>query len=136
MDRLQSVLLIDDDEINNFLNKRLLHKLGIAHEVKVVMNGAEGIKYIEKISNDGRQCPELILLDINMPVMNGFEFLEAYDKLSFENKEKVVLVVLTTSTNFDDMQMLKNLKAKELLNKPLTEEKIMYIVKDKFNEKD
>jgi CheY-like chemotaxis protein len=88
------------------------------------MNGEEGIRYIKKQCAIGEICPELILLDINMPVMNGFEFIREFEKLEIRNKDKVKIIILTTSKNIKDVELLKSLGNFEFINKPLTEEKL------------
>lgn len=128
MNKLNSILLIDDDQINNFINKRIIKKLGITEEIKVAMNGEEALYQIKNYCNETGHCPELIFLDINMPVMNGFEFLSEFHNLPLENKKDVKIIVLTTSTNPIDMQKLKEYSIKGFLNKPLTEKKIMEVI--------
>ncbi len=130
MVKLKRILLVDDDNINNFINQRLIKKLNIAEEVNVAVNGEEAIKVIKNTCDN--ECPDLILLDINMPVMDGFEFLEEYKKLPIPNKDKVVIVMLTTSTNQNDMGRSKNIPIRGFLNKPLTEDKLTKIMKDYF----
>ncbi len=130
MVKLKRILLVDDDNINNFINQRLIKKLNIAEEVNVAVNGEEAIKVIKNTCD--HECPDLILLDINMPVMDGFEFLEEYKKLPIANKDKVVIVMLTTSTNQNDMGRSKNIPIRGFLNKPLTEDKLTKIMKDYF----
>jgi len=124
MTKINSILLVDDDQINNFINKRIINKLGIADEVKTALNGEEALNYIQQHCQNTGQCPELIFLDINMPVMNGFEFLNEFDSLPLNNKDEVKIIVLTTSTNPGDLQKLKDYRIKGFLNKPLTEKKI------------
>lgn len=125
MDKINSILLVDDDQINNFINKRIIRKLDIANHVDIALNGEEALEHIQKICRDTGNCPELIFLDINMPVMNGFEFLNEFKNLSLRNKKEVKIIVLTTSTNPGDMQKLKEHSIKGFLNKPLTEKKII-----------
>jgi response regulator of citrate/malate metabolism len=124
MTKLNCILLIDDDSITNFINERLIKKLNVTNEVKITMNGEEGIHYIQNLCNKGELCPELILLDINMPVMNGFEFIRAFENLNIPNKDKVKIIILTTSKNAKDVDLLKSLGNFEFINKPLTEEKL------------
>ncbi|WMJ74484.1 response regulator [Cytophagaceae bacterium ABcell3] len=126
---LKNVLLVDDDSINNYINERLLKKMNICENIKVLLNGEEAIKHIEQeIAQDNSYTPDLILLDINMPVMDGFEFMEAFKKLDLEKKEKVVIIMLTTSTNPGDMDRVKHSIASDFINKPLTEDKISGIL--------
>jgi CheY-like chemotaxis protein len=126
MPKVNCILLIDDDSINNFINERLIRKLNVANEIKIALNGEDGLAYITKrcSNNDGSSCPELILLDINMPVMNGFDFIRAFENIDIKNKSKVKIIILTTSRNQKDVEILKSLGNFEFINKPLTEEKL------------
>ncbi|MBX9851826.1 MAG: response regulator [Cytophagaceae bacterium] len=128
MSKINSILLVDDDQINNFINRRIIKKLNIAEEVNVALNGEEALNYIQTFCDQTGHCPELILLDINMPVMNGFEFLNEFSHLQMKNKSNVKIIVLTTSTNPSDLQKLKEFSVKGFVNKPLTEKKILELI--------
>ncbi|MFL5728683.1 MAG: response regulator [Cytophagaceae bacterium] len=134
MNKLSCILLIDDDNINNFLNERLLKKLQISNAVKTALNGEEGLKYIDQhcAIHEGC-CPDLVFLDINMPVMDGFEFIKKFQQLNFQNKDKMTVAILTTSHNQRDMEALKGLGPYHFLNKPLTEEKVKEILNQASN---
>ena len=132
MNKIKCARLIDDDSINNFINERLLKKLNIADTIKVVLNGEEAIKYIHQTCSAEQPCPELILLDINMPVMDGFEFLKEYKNLDFKNKKSIIIIMLTTSTNPNDTERLNDSGASGYVNKPLTEQKLLDIMKQYF----
>lgn len=123
-ERLKTILIVDDDAITNFINKRLLEKMNIADEVKVVINGAEGVKCLYDHCFESNRSPELILLDINMPVMDGFEFLKTFHSLDFRNKQEVKIAVLTTSSHTKDREKMEQLGVKCFVNKPLTEDKV------------
>ncbi|WP_028979137.1 response regulator [Sporocytophaga myxococcoides] len=127
MKKIDKILLVDNDNVNNFLNARLLKKLEIANEINVALNGKEAINHINKSAT----CPELILLDINMPVMDGFEFLNSYKT---HTSSDPVIVVLTTSSNENDMSKLENHPSvMGYLNKPLTAEKINSVMEKHFS---
>jgi CheY-like chemotaxis protein len=105
--KLSCVLLIDDDEPTNFLNKMILEQSGRVEEVKVVNSGRHALEYLTNIKNAGPgqqkfPNPDLIFLDINMPAMDGWEFLEQYKTLPPDQKGNVVMVMLTTSLNPED----------------------------------
>lgn len=135
MKKLNCVLLVDDDSINNFINERLIRKANISEEVQVVLNGKEALDYLKRRSEAyNKRSPDLILLDINMPVMDGFEFLEAFKKLDLKDKKSIVIVMLTTSTNPNDTQRLNNSEVVGYINKPLTVKKLMDIVEAHFAE--
>ncbi len=130
---LNSVLLIDDDAISNFLNTRLLKKMKVSQGIKVSLNGEEALQFLLKEKAENRPFPELILLDINMPVMNGFEFLQAFRNIADEAKHPVI-IILTTSTNIRDFDQLHNYKEVEVyLSKPLTDENLQYIIEKHFS---
>src|ERR1700712_1618420 len=100
MKKLNTVLLVDDDRITNFINQRLIEKLNITQNVTALLNGKEAIDYIKTTNLEKKQLPDLILLDINMPVMDGFEFVNSFRALLYE--KKVIIVMLTTSSNEKD----------------------------------
>lgn len=124
------ILLIDDDKINNFLNERLFSKLNIFETIRIFLEGASAFEYLKEEFEKGNDSPELILVDINMPVMNGFEFLENYNKLPFKNKDKVTLIGLTTSLRSADIEKLKSLHCKYTLNKPLSKDSVNTLIED------
>ena len=125
MHKLNCILLIDDDNINNYLNERLIKRLNVAHDVKVTFNGEEGLGFINHhCKTNNNCCPELILLDINMPVMDGFDFLREFEKLPIANRKNVNITILTSSSNSKDISTLKELGNFDFINKPLTEEKL------------
>ena len=136
--KLNSVLLIDDDDASNFINKHVLKKSNITDNIVTVLNGREAIEYL---TNKGKYeangaifpNPALIFLDINMPVMDGWQFLTAYENLTIHQKGKIVIVMLTTSFNPDDKKKAENIKdVSGFKNKPLTKEIIDEIIKDHF----
>jgi CheY-like chemotaxis protein len=90
VEKLPCILLVDDDPVNNFLNQRLLENLAVADQLMVALNGQEAFALLEQHCPDVA-CPALILLDVNMPVMNGFEFLFAYQQLPPSKKEPLSL---------------------------------------------
>ncbi len=131
MDKLPAnVMLIDDDKINNFLNERLLKKLGSFDTIHIFQDGESALHFLQKELEDGKECPELMFIDMNMPVINGIEFLETYHTLNFPNKDKVNLIGLTTSLRTSDIDKLKSLNCKYILNKPLTKNSLTNLFQD------
>ncbi|MBD1396346.1 response regulator [Pontibacter sp. JH31] len=128
---LTSALLIDDDQTTNFVNKKLLRDTGCLEEVLVALNGHEGINLLQEQYHAGR-CPNLILLDVNMPVMSGFDFLEAFNELDIE-KNSIKIIMLTTSMHPRDINRLGDLPTHGFLNKPLTREKLKGLLKEHFD---
>ncbi|MBX9853201.1 MAG: response regulator [Cytophagaceae bacterium] len=135
MRKIKKVLLIDDDNITNYLNNSIISNLEMAEEVIMKMNGAEAINYLRKdCKATVNNFPNLILLDLKMPVMDGFEFLQEFEKLCNKDRHKIHVVILTTSRDAEDLIKLINLGNYYFVNKPLTTEKFLDIHHRYFRE--
>ncbi|MBX9853667.1 MAG: response regulator [Cytophagaceae bacterium] len=126
MIKLNTVLLIDDDVVNNFINTILFEKLGICKNIHISKNGQDGLQYIIEKSRKRDQYPDLVLLDINMPVMDGFDFVEKLNDLNLNHQ--INIVVLTTSTRSKEEEKMKGLGIGRFYRKPLSEEKIKHLM--------
>lgn len=123
-------MLIDDSEADNFIHKRIIEKSGIAKEIVVIFRATEALTYLK---NETR--PELIFLDINMPGMDGWEFLQEYEQLAEIHKAELVICMLTTSQSAIDREKAKQYGMIEhFMSKPLTKEKLLEIVRAHFSE--
>ncbi|MBC5993670.1 response regulator [Pontibacter cellulosilyticus] len=138
MRKLTGVLLIDDDETTNFLNRRLLERLGVTENIRTFVNGKQAFDYLYNISNNNYDTtnkdyfqPQLIFLDINMPVMDGFEMLDLYERLNADFRKNIVMAVLTSSTHPQDTETSKKYAA-EYLTKPLSTEKVSNLLNKYF----
>ncbi len=118
-----SILLIDDDNISNFINKTLIESLKISDTVLCAKNGEEAFKLLDDYSSKTHALPELIFVDLKMPVMDGFEFIQRYTETAPYSKPTTI-VALTNSTHYKDMEGLTNLGIKHCLHKPLSKQKI------------
>ncbi|CAD0006701.1 response regulator [Flavobacterium salmonis] len=103
--KLNCVLLIDDDFATNFINKKIVQKANITEHIQVALNGKEAIDYLcNKGKFESQETinpqPQLVFLDINMPVMDGWEFIKSYKILvSDERKKEIRIIMLTSSFN-------------------------------------
>ena len=100
--KIDSVLLVDDDRSANFFHQRLIHKNAWAKEVRSVLNGQEALDYLSQEDKDASPHPDVIFLDLNMPLMSGWEFLDAYQQLNIPPESLPRIFILTTSVNPDD----------------------------------
>jgi len=130
MVKLSSVLLVDDDPTTNFLNKLLLQTQGVAEQVLVAENGQEALRLL---APDQPTCaPALILLDMNMPVMNGLAFLEAYAQLPLAQQQAIVVILLTTSIHERDLARAQQSPIAGFLDKPLNKTKLVALLHQHF----
>ena len=130
---LSCILLVDDDSTTNFLNQRLLQRMGVSREVVVAVNGQEALAVLQaRCQGAATTCPALVLLDMNMPVMGGFELLEAYAQLPLAQRQSTVIVMLTTSLLDQDLARAQQLPVAGFLNKPLTRESVQAVLHQHF----
>ncbi|MBZ4040831.1 response regulator [Flavobacterium hibisci] len=114
--KLNCVLLIDDDFATNFINKKIVQKSNIAEHIQVALNGKEAIDYLcskgeFESQHEINPQPDLIFLDINMPVMDGWEFIKKYKNLiSEDRKKKISIIMLTSSFNPADKAKADTIK--------------------------
>ena len=121
-EKLNCILLIDDDEPTNFIHNIIIQNVGCANEVLVFEDASEALQTLHEREGHRLPNPEVIFLDINMPGMNGWQFLEAYHSLPEHLQEGVIVVLLTTSQNPDDRRKSKEFaKISAFHTKPLTE---------------
>lgn len=100
--KVKSVLLIDDDKECLFLHKYALRESKYIEHIEVAMNGEEALEFIRETIAANGSLPEIVFVDINMPVMDGWEFMEEFDALPVHVKSKMNVVMLSTSVNPDD----------------------------------
>ncbi|AOP33751.1 hypothetical protein A0128_07785 [Leptospira tipperaryensis] len=121
--KVNCILLVDDNQSDNFVHERVIRKGNFADQVISKQSGENALKYLRgRVASPEDPRPDLIFLDINMPGMNGWEFLEEYDALPKELQGKIVIVMLTTSDNPDDRAKAKEFGIlSDFKTKPLTE---------------
>lgn len=129
---ISCILLVDDDENDNFFHKRTLEKNRIAQKVAVANTGLQALEYLAKSHQEVDLAhPNIIFLDINMPIMNGWEFLAEYEKLPESARANTLIIMLTTSLNPSDRELAEqNNLVNGFINKPLEAEHIKQIVEE------
>lgn len=128
--KMKCILLIDDDEDDNYFHKMVIDEMDITEHVEVAFDGLEALAYLKK---ENHPKPDLVFLDINMPKMNGWEFLEEHKKLSDNQKAKIIVIMLTTSSNPEDKKRAEQYDEVTNFNsKPLTKESLTVILERYF----
>ncbi len=124
MKKLKKILLIDDDEINNFVNTGILEDLAITERVEIVTDGKFGLEYLLRHSEVPEGiCPELVFLDHHMPEMDGLEMMKSLNAINFN--QDTVFVLLGINIKEEDIQKFRDLGVKEITGKPLSKEVVM-----------
>lgn len=108
-DTLKSILLVDDDEASNFLHSIFINKLNLDIEINAAMNGQEALDYILSKGAEKLALPCMVMLDLRMPIMDGWEFMQRYEEqVSKELKEQIMIILVTISDNSDDKERATN----------------------------
>ena len=134
--KLNCVLVIDDDEPTNFFTRMILEDAGCVNQIRMMQSGQEALDYLSESEQAGSDAglypsPDLIFLDINMPAMDGWEFLDEYKKLNAEGR--VIVVMLTTSLFPEDKLRAERMsEISGFENKPLTAEKLTAVLEKYF----
>ena len=121
-----SILLVDDDEINNFISIKLIKKALLTSDIMACLNGKFAIDQLVEIQKkDMDKLPDYIFLDINMPIMNGWEFLDEYKRLNIDPLGKIKIFIISSSVFSNDINKAKSYPVvKSFISKPLSVEKI------------
>ncbi len=122
---MKSVLLVEDESTFQLIGKILLRTIGLPPEnFYTAQTGKEALEVLDKLQSDGKPLPDLILLDVYMPIMDGFGFLEAYSKKGYPGKERISIIALTSSHDPSHMEQMKKFGVTKYMTKPLEEAKI------------
>ena len=113
------LLIVDDDKFSTLITTWVANKSGIFEDVRSVSNGREALDIFQLVNNNKLAAPDFILLDLDMPVMNGFAFIESIRGLTFPNKNNMSIIVLTSSAKPADIQRARSLAIEHYLLKPL-----------------
>jgi CheY-like chemotaxis protein len=123
------ILIVDDDEINNFIAAKLVKKVESKSIVNTCINGLDGINFLKDLLDNQTQMPDVIFLDINMPVMNGWEFLEEFVNIKSSINKEISIYMLSSSVYNDDIKKAETYSdVKKFISKPLTLEKLEHLI--------
>ena len=127
--------IIDDDNLYHFGMKRMLHHLTIETEIVQFYNGLQAIEYLQQNKDKKNSLPDVIFLDINMPIMNGWQFLDTFVKLNLHPDKQIIIYMVTSSV--DNAEILKAASYKEIKNyiiKPISIDSLKDVFKNIQNQ--
>jgi CheY-like chemotaxis protein len=134
MKKLNCILLVEDNPLTILLSEKLIEALDITEHLQVAQNGKAALEYLNRktrLFSAKPPVPDIILLDLNMPVMDGWQFLNAFERLPQDGAGAIPVVVLSTSPNPDDISRAKAYKSVvDYKHKPLTQEMIDALIAD------
>ena len=131
MTTLKTLTLVDDDDIFVFLTTKIIEQTNLVDLIKVFGNGLDAINFLKENKNNVDALPDIILLDLNMPIMNGWQFLEEYNKLNPTIGKKITIYICSSSISPDDITRAKTIsEVSDYIIKPITKDKLIDLIKD------
>lgn len=116
------VMLVDDNDTDNFISRRIIEITKFAGDVVIKNSGKSALEYLEDHKSTHEKLPDLIFLDINMPIVDGFVFLYEFEKFDYSIKDKCKVIILSSSDNKRDIdKIVNNDHVIKFITKPLTE---------------
>lgn len=131
---LKQIMLVDDDPNDNYFHQREIRK--VINDITIIemLLGLDALNYLRSNKRNRQMLPDLIFLDINMPALDGWEFLEEYNKLDLVIKNGVIIIMLSTSGNPDDIVKATSYSCiSDYITKPLTKEIMESIIRRFFS---
>ncbi len=130
MPKINTLYLVDDDDIFQFLTRRIIEETRLVGEIKVFSNGLRALEFLKSVQDTPEALPEIILLDLSMPVMDGWDFLEEYIMLRPFLGKKINIYVVSSSITPSDIQRAQSIsEVTDYIIKPVTVEKFAEIVR-------
>lgn len=129
MKKIETVCIIDDDPIFIYGTKRLMAEVDFCENVLVFENGQDAVDGLNSITASGEKLPSFIFLDLNMPIMNGWEFLEDFVKIPNHNRNKVTIYIISSSVDPRDLERIKTYKVvNNYILKPISTEDLRSVL--------
>ncbi|MBC7389822.1 MAG: response regulator [Opitutaceae bacterium] len=121
-------MLVDDNDTDNFISQKIIELNGFADRVIAKNSGKSALEYLEANENNPAELPDVIFLDINMPIVDGFVFLFEFERFNDELKKKCKIAILSSSDNKRDIErIVDNDYVVKYITKPLTQDALIEI---------
>lgn len=126
------IYLIDDDKIFHFMMKKSIQRIDKEVEVVSFYEADKALISLKKVYSSGNNLPQLIFLDINMPIMNGWEFLDLYEKENNQFSKQMTLYIISSSNDAGDIERANRRKVADFIVKPLRTDLLEIILKKTY----
>jgi CheY-like chemotaxis protein len=129
MKPIEILALVDDDDTFVFITKKIIEKNSDVKEIKTFSNGLDALNYLKENINDSYQLPEVIFLDLSMPIMDGWQFLDGFVNIESPNAKKIIIYICSSSISPYDVDRAKSISAvTDYIIKPITKDKLIEIM--------
>ena len=130
MNQIKTLTLVDDDDVFVFLTKKTIEQTKLVDLIKVFGNGLDALNFLKENKHNIDVLPEIILLDLSMPIMNGWQFLEEYTKLNPTIGKKITIYICSSSISPDDITRAKTInEVTDYIIKPITKDKLIDLIR-------
>lgn len=125
----RNFIVIDDNKLDCFIEQKIIANTGISEKISLFLDAGEALTFIKNSVSDKNGEKTIILVDIQMPLMNGFEFVEAFENLSGDIQDNYLIFMLSSSINENDLNRIRNYKCvKQIISKPLSIKKLAALI--------
>ena len=129
MENIDTLCIVDDDSIFQFITQKVIEKTKLVREIKVFPNGLEAIEFLKTARANPQELPDVILLDLAMPVLGGWDFLEEYIALKPHLGKQIMIYIVSSSIDPADIQRARSIsEVTDFIIKPVTREKFVALV--------
>lgn len=130
MKKIKTLCLVDDDDIFQLITQRVIAQTNLVETIKIFSNGLDAMVFLKSVAQNAARLPEIILLDLNMPVMDGWEFLEEFTLLKPRLEKTITIYVVSSSIAPSDIQRAEAIsEVTDYIIKPITTEKLLDMLK-------
>jgi len=130
MTRIKTLTLVDDDDVFVFLTTKAIEQTNLVDLIKVFGNGLDALNFLKENKNNITALPEIIILDLSMPILNGWQFLEEFTKLNPTLGRKITIYICSSSISPDDIMRAKAIaEVTDYIIKPVTKDKLIDLIK-------
>lgn len=129
MRKIELLALVDDDDTFVYITKRIIEKTNHVKEIKVFGNGLDALNYLKENLNSEYKLPDIIFLDLSMPIMDGWQFLDEFTTLEKQKTNKIIIYVCSSSISPHDIMKAKKMSVvSDFIIKPVTKDKFSEII--------